>query len=88
MINSETIIDCDQLMDLATSSSASVYEQDDLGPLNSIKRSLEFIMKHVEFLLHYFEENETSLVNSTKNLHVKVIYFFAAKSLVIFKMLF
>ncbi|KAF5292478.1 hypothetical protein FQA39_LY14025 [Lamprigera yunnana] len=56
----------DKMKDLAIHASDTVYEQDDLGPVQSIKNSLSFIVTQITQLSQFLQDNEYN-ITSNKN---------------------
>lgn len=48
----------EKIKDIAITASDKVYEQDDLGPVQSIKNSLTFIVTQISQLAQYLQDNE------------------------------
>ncbi|KAK5644921.1 hypothetical protein RI129_006221 [Pyrocoelia pectoralis] len=57
----------DKLKDFAINASDKVYEQDDLGPVQSIKNSLSFIVTQISQTSQFLQDNEYSITLSNKN---------------------
>lgn len=48
----------EKLKDIAINASDRVYEQDDLGPVQSIKKSLTILSTHITNIVKYLQDNE------------------------------
>lgn len=57
----------ERMKDLAINASDKVYEQDDLGPVQSIKNSLGFILTQVTQVSQFLQDNEYNITTSNKN---------------------
>lgn len=57
----------DKIKDIAIMASDKVYEQDDLGPIQSIKNSLAFILSQVTQIAQCLQENEFEITTANKN---------------------
>uniref|UniRef100_A0A6P7G1R3 Dynactin subunit 1 n=1 Tax=Diabrotica virgifera virgifera TaxID=50390 RepID=A0A6P7G1R3_DIAVI len=57
----------DKVKDIAINASEKFYEQDDLGPVQSIKNSLNFIMTQITQLAQYLQDNEYEITTASKN---------------------
>ncbi|KAF5304178.1 hypothetical protein FQR65_LT08072 [Abscondita terminalis] len=53
----------DQMKDFAVNASDAIYEQDDLGPVQSIKNSLSFIVTQITQLSQFLQDNEYNITN-------------------------
>lgn len=61
------LISQDQMKDLAINASDKVYEQDDLGPVQSIKNSLAFVLTQITQVAQFLQDNEFNISQSNKN---------------------
>lgn len=59
---------------MAINASDKVYEQDDLGPVQSIKNSLAFILTQVTQIAQFLQDNEFEITTANKN-EEKVCFF-------------
>lgn len=57
----------DKIKDLAINASDKVYEQDDLGPVQSIKNSLSFILTQITQIAQFLQDNEFEITTANKN---------------------
>ncbi|XP_018575471.1 dynactin subunit 1 isoform X5 [Anoplophora glabripennis] len=57
----------DKIKDIAINASDKIYEQDDLGPVQSIKNSLSFILTQVTQLAQFLQDNEYEISTANKN---------------------
>lgn len=57
----------DKIKDIAISASDKVYEQDDLGPIQSIKNSLSFVLTQITQLAQFLQDNEYEIHTANKN---------------------
>lgn len=58
----------EKLKDIAINASDKVYEQDDLGPVQSIKNSLAFILTGVVHISQHLVNYEVEISTTNKNL--------------------
>lgn len=63
----------DKIKDIAISASDKVYEQDDLGPVQSIKNSLSFVLTQITQLAQFLQDNEYEIHTANKNEKVVII---------------
>nr|CAI5831015.1 unnamed protein product [Callosobruchus analis] len=56
----------DKIKDIAINSSDKIYEQDDLGPVQSIKNSLSFIVSQISEVAKYLQANEYEISMASK----------------------
>lgn len=54
----------DKLKEIAMTASDRVYEQDDLGPSQSIKQSLSFIASQINTISKFLQDNELQFTTS------------------------
>lgn len=57
----------EKMKDIAINASDKVYEQDDLGPVQSVKNSLTFILTHVTQVTQFLQDNEYEIATAYKN---------------------
>ncbi|XP_017784402.1 PREDICTED: dynactin subunit 1 isoform X2 [Nicrophorus vespilloides] len=57
----------DKIKDIAINASDKVYEQDDLGPVQSIKNSIAFILMQITQLAQFLQDNEYEINTANKN---------------------
>ncbi|KAJ8920221.1 hypothetical protein NQ315_011882 [Exocentrus adspersus] len=57
----------DKIKDIAINASDKVYEQDDLGPVQSVKNSLSFILTQITQLAQFLQDNEYEINTASKN---------------------
>lgn len=57
----------DKIKDIANTASDKVYEQDDLGPVQSVKNSLAFVVTQITQLLQFLQDNEYDITVSGKS---------------------
>lgn len=57
----------DKIKDIALNASDKIYEQDDLGPVQSIKNSLSFVITQVTQLAQFLQDNEYEINTANKN---------------------
>ncbi|XP_031349690.1 dynactin subunit 1 isoform X2 [Photinus pyralis] len=57
----------EKLKDLAISASDKVYEQDDLGPVQSVKNSLSFIVTQISQISQFLQDNDYSITMTSKS---------------------
>lgn len=56
----------DSIKDIAINASDKIYEQDDLGPVQSIKNSLAFILTQITQLAQFLQDNEYEITTAYK----------------------
>ncbi|CAH1953815.1 unnamed protein product [Acanthoscelides obtectus] len=56
----------DKIKDIAINSSDKIYEQDDLGPVQSIKNSLTLIVSQISDVAKYLQDNEYEISMANK----------------------
>lgn len=56
----------DKIKDIANTASDKIYEQDDLGPVQSVKDSLAFVVTQITQLLQFLQDNEYDIAVSGK----------------------
>ncbi|CAH0555290.1 unnamed protein product [Brassicogethes aeneus] len=64
---SEKGLSQDKIKDIAINSSDKVYEQDDLGPVQSIKNSLSFVLTQISQVAQFLQDNEYEISTANKN---------------------
>ncbi|XP_049823261.1 dynactin subunit 1 isoform X2 [Aethina tumida] len=64
---SEKGLNQDKIKDIAINASDKVYEQDDLGPIQSIKNSLTFVLTQVTQVAQFLQDNEYEISTANKN---------------------
>ncbi|XP_057658950.1 dynactin subunit 1-like isoform X2 [Diorhabda carinulata] len=64
---SEKLVPQDKVKDIAINASEKFYEQDDLGPVQSLKNSLNFILTQITQLAQYLHDNEYEITTANKN---------------------
>lgn len=57
----------EKIKDIAISASDKVYEQDDLGPVQSIKNSLNLLVTQISQVAQYLQDNEYEITTASKN---------------------
>lgn len=57
----------EKIKDIAITASDKIYEQDDLGPVQSIKNSLNLILTQVTQIAQYLQDNEYEITTAGKN---------------------
>lgn len=57
----------EKIQDIAINASDKIYEQDDLGPVQSIKNSLGYILTQVSQVAQFLQENEFEISTATRN---------------------
>jgi hypothetical protein len=57
----------DKIKDIALNASDKIYEQDDLGPVQSVKNSLTFIVTQITQLAQFLQDNEYEINTANKN---------------------
>lgn len=57
----------EKIKDIAISASDKIYEQDDLGPVQSIKTSLNLIVTQMSQVAQYLQDNEYEITTASKN---------------------
>lgn len=57
----------DKIKDLAINASDKIYEQDDLGPVQSIKNSLSFILTQTTQTAQFLQDNEYEITKASRN---------------------
>nr|XP_022907890.1 dynactin subunit 1 isoform X2 [Onthophagus taurus] len=57
----------DKMKDLAINASDKIYEQDDLGPIQSIKHSLSLILNQLTQTAQFLQDNEYEIATANKN---------------------
>lgn len=57
----------DKIKDIANTASDKVYEQDDLGPIQSVKNSLAFVVTQITQLLQFLQDNEYDITVGGKS---------------------
>ncbi|XP_044259661.1 dynactin subunit 1 isoform X3 [Tribolium madens] len=57
----------DKIKELALNASDKIYEQDDLGPVQSIKNSLSFIVTQTTQIAQFLQDNEYEIATANKN---------------------
>ena len=56
----------DKIKEIALNASDKVHEQDDLGPVQSVKNSLSFIVTQVTQIAQFLEDNEYEIATASK----------------------
>lgn len=56
----------DHIKDIAINASDKIYEQDDLGPVQSIKNSISFILTQITQLAQFLQDNEYEVTTAYK----------------------
>lgn len=72
---SEKGLNQDKIKDIAINASDKVYEQDDLGPIQSIKNSLTFVLTQVTQVAQFLQDNEYEISTANKNEEKVLILF-------------
>lgn len=57
----------EKIKDIAIMASDKIYEQDDLGPVQSIKNSLNQIVTQISQVAQYLQDNEYEITTASKN---------------------
>lgn len=57
----------DKIKEIAMSASDKIYEQDDLGPVQSIKNSLSFILTQITQTAQFLQDNEYEITKAGRN---------------------
>lgn len=57
----------EKIKDIAITASDKIYEQDDLGPVQSIKNSLNLILTQITQVAQYLQDNEYEITTANKN---------------------
>ncbi|RZC39748.1 dynactin subunit 1 [Asbolus verrucosus] len=57
----------DKIKDIALNASDKIYEQDDLGPVQSVKNSLAFIVTQITQIAQFLQDNEYEITTANKN---------------------
>lgn len=57
----------EKMKDIAKVASDKIYEQDDLGPVQSIKNSFNFILTQIGQIAQFLQENEYEITTASKN---------------------
>lgn len=57
----------EQIKDIAINASEKFYEQDDLGPVQSLKNSMNFIQTQITQLAQFLHDNEYEITTANKN---------------------
>lgn len=57
----------EKIKDIAITASDKIYEQDDLGPVQSIKNSLNIILTQITQVAQYLQDNEYEITTAGKN---------------------
>lgn len=65
--DSEKGLTQEKIKDLAINASDKIYEQDDLGPVQSIKNSLSFILTQITQVAQFLHDNEYEITTANKN---------------------
>ncbi|XP_065173982.1 dynactin subunit 1 isoform X2 [Atheta coriaria] len=65
--DSDKGLSSDKMKDLAINASDKIYEQDDLGPVQSIKNSISFIATQIAQLAQFLQDNEYEINTSRKS---------------------
>ncbi|CAG9857585.1 unnamed protein product [Phyllotreta striolata] len=63
---SEKLIEHERMKEAAVNASEKFYEQDDLGPVQSVKNSLGFIQAHLDRLAQYLHDNEYEIATANR----------------------
>lgn len=63
------------MKDLAITASDKIYEQDDLGPVQSIKNSFTFVTTQITQIAQFLQDNEYEITTANKT-EEKVSLFF------------
>ena len=66
-LDTEKGLSAEKLKDLAMSASDKVYEQDDLGAVQSIKNSLSFTLTQITQIAQFLQDNEYEINTSTRS---------------------
>ncbi|XP_025834813.1 dynactin subunit 1 [Agrilus planipennis] len=64
--DSDKSLSQDKIKEFASNASDKIYEQDDLGPVQSIKQSLSFIITHVTQVVQFLQDNEYDIAVTKK----------------------
>lgn len=57
----------EKIKDIAATASDKVYEQDDLGPVQSVKNSLNIVLNQITQIAQYLQDNEYEITTANKN---------------------
>lgn len=57
----------EKIRDIALSASDKIYEQDDLGPVQSIKNSLSLVLTQITQIAQYLQDNEYEITMANRN---------------------
>lgn len=57
----------EKIKDIAINASDKIYEQDDLGPVQSIKNSLTFIVTQITQISQFLQDNEFDISTSSRS---------------------
>nr|XP_015838702.1 PREDICTED: dynactin subunit 1 isoform X2 [Tribolium castaneum] len=57
----------DKIKEIALNASDKIYEQDDLGPVQSIKNSLSFVVTQTTQIAQFLQDNEYEIATANKN---------------------
>lgn len=66
VLDMEKGITQEKIKDIAITASDKIYEQDDLGPVQSIKSSLNQILTQVTQIAQYLQDNEYEITTAGK----------------------
>lgn len=67
VLDTEKGVTANQIKEAAINASDKVYEQDDLGPVQSIKNSLGSILTQISQLSQFLQDNEYEINMANKN---------------------
>lgn len=57
----------EKIKDIAMTASDKIYEQDDLGPVQSVKNSLGLLLTQITQIAQYLQDNEYEITTANKN---------------------
>lgn len=57
----------DKIKDIAINASDKVYEQDDLGPIQSVKNSLSYILTQITQIAQFLQDNEYEIATAYRS---------------------
>lgn len=57
----------EKIKDIAITASDKIYEQDDLGPVQSIKNSLGLLLAQITQIAQYLQDNEYEITTANKS---------------------
>lgn len=64
----------EKIKDIAINSSDKIYEQDDLGPVQSVKNSLTLILTEITQIAQFLQDNEFDITTASRSTEKVLIF--------------